>query len=88
MPSLSSSPARFIYLIVIVLLRQFDDAIPLHRESRPQLRRLRRKRWLQIRASGYHRRRRRTPPWRIKLFKWWRIFVYLVEERTAERTPG
>jgi len=55
---------QFIYLIVIVFRRQLDDALLLLRESCLQLQRLQWERWLQVRASGYHRRRTRTSQWR------------------------
>jgi hypothetical protein len=94
MPWLTLNYSQFTYLVVNVLLRRLDDAPLLLRETRPQLRILRwlrRGRWLQVRASGYHRHRTpsRTSPWRIKRFKRWRIFSDLVEgERVVERRPG
>ena len=57
--------SKFIYFVVIILLCQLDDMILLLRESRSQLRQLQWKRWLQVRASGYHRRRTRKSPWKM-----------------------
>ncbi len=89
MPRLTLISSQFIYLrvIVIVLLRQLEDALRLLRDIHPQLRRMWWERWLQVRASEYRRSRTCTSQWRIK--RLWGIFSDFVGGESAiERMPG